>query len=112
MRKIVKQREDVHTDGDSQWWRNFAEDVYRDFERDEGADPTQLRDLRASLDLLREYQALGEPVGNKIIRGGVDAMEAEAAKQDARDEAAKEEAVREEAVKVEASEEGDAKKAV
>jgi hypothetical protein len=101
LRKIAK-REDFHTDGDSQWWRNFAEDVYRDFERDGGADPTRLRDLRASLDLLREYQALGELVGNKIIKGGVNAMEAEAAKQDARDEA----------LRVEASKEEGAKKAV
>ena len=71
----------------------------------------RLRDLRASLDLLREYQALGEPVGNNIIKAGLNWVEAEAAKQDARDEAAKEEAAREEAVKVDASEEGDAKEA-
>lgn len=69
MRKIAK-RNGGHTDVYFQRWRNFAEDVYRDLEKDQDADPTRLSKLRASLDLLREYQALSEPVENKFIRAG------------------------------------------
>jgi hypothetical protein len=56
-------------------------------------------DLRASLDLVRGYQALGDPVGYNTIRAGTNRMEAEAARQDVRDQIAKEEATKAEAAK-------------
>jgi hypothetical protein len=66
-------------------------------------------DLRASLDLVRGYQALGDPVGYNTIRAGTNRMEAEAARQDVRDQIVKDHTAKDEAAKREAAEAAKAK---